>query len=461
MIRPRVLPFLIVCVIAGPNLAQAQTPSQASPPQTLTLDQAIQYATDHYPTVRAALEQVNASAAGVDVARCGLSAATRLDSGNRTAPRRTTSSDRCCRRGSSPRCRARYCPRRPARASGAARPARCFRGSRLTSGCGMRRGRERAGGADAGTRRRDADSSRRAECRGLRIPRRASLRSGRWPPLQADLDRRNVLLQSVQDPRRQPAPARRRGVARGGRAGGGSDDACIQAQQTLTIAQATLIRVLGRHGRRRDDRRRSVAGATSARGYRACRGRARTRSRRCVRRLSIKRARRKTSLRETDFPRVFVQSSVFARGSGADPSGVLDGGVDGLGLDRANWAAGVQILFPNHLRLFESAGTEGGGGRIGARERRALRRSAPDDHEPAADRRGAVADDARDRGQYARSAGGGATKRDAGAGALRCRTRHPHRSGRCAESARAGGSPGSARARRRLARAPGRRRRTG
>jgi outer membrane protein TolC len=52
-------------------------------------------------------------------------------------------------------------------------------------------------------------------------------------------------------------------------------------------------------------------------------------------------------LARTDLPRVFVQSSVFARGTGANPSGVFDGGVDGLGLDRANWAAGVQVLFPN------------------------------------------------------------------------------------------------------------------
>jgi len=52
-------------------------------------------------------------------------------------------------------------------------------------------------------------------------------------------------------------------------------------------------------------------------------------------------------LARTDLPRVFVQSSVFARGSGADASGAFDGGAGGLGLDRANWAAGVQILFPN------------------------------------------------------------------------------------------------------------------
>ena len=52
-------------------------------------------------------------------------------------------------------------------------------------------------------------------------------------------------------------------------------------------------------------------------------------------------------LSRTDLPRVYVQSSVFARGSGANANGQLDGGLSGLGLDRANWAAGVQVVFPN------------------------------------------------------------------------------------------------------------------
>ena len=47
------------------------------------------------------------------------------------------------------------------------------------------------------------------------------------------------------------------------------------------------------------------------------------------------------------FPRVYVQSSVFARGSGANPNGLFDGNIDGLGLDRANWAAGIQVVLPN------------------------------------------------------------------------------------------------------------------
>jgi len=52
-------------------------------------------------------------------------------------------------------------------------------------------------------------------------------------------------------------------------------------------------------------------------------------------------------LANTDRPRLYLQSSVFARGSGANANGLFDGGADGLGLDRANWAAGVQVVFPN------------------------------------------------------------------------------------------------------------------
>jgi outer membrane protein TolC len=52
---------------------------------------------------------------------------------------------------------------------------------------------------------------------------------------------------------------------------------------------------------------------------------------------------RETVLTKTDRPRLYLQSSVSARGSGAN----TDGGADGLGLERANWAAGVQVVFPN------------------------------------------------------------------------------------------------------------------
>ena len=44
---------------------------------------------------------------------------------------------------------------------------------------------------------------------------------------------------------------------------------------------------------------------------------------------------------------MYLQSSVFARGSGANANGASDRGADGLAFDRTNWAAGVQVVFPN------------------------------------------------------------------------------------------------------------------
>jgi len=46
------------------------------------------------------------------------------------------------------------------------------------------------------------------------------------------------------------------------------------------------------------------------------------------------------------FPKFYLQSSVYGRGSGLDPSGNFLGGSNGLGPDRGNWAAGLSVTFP-------------------------------------------------------------------------------------------------------------------
>ena len=46
------------------------------------------------------------------------------------------------------------------------------------------------------------------------------------------------------------------------------------------------------------------------------------------------------------YPKFYVQSLVMGRGSGFDPTGKFLGGTEGLGPDRANWAAGVTVTFP-------------------------------------------------------------------------------------------------------------------
>jgi outer membrane protein len=46
------------------------------------------------------------------------------------------------------------------------------------------------------------------------------------------------------------------------------------------------------------------------------------------------------------YPKIYLQSSVYGRGSGVDPAGNFLGGSNGLGPDRGNWAAGVSVTFP-------------------------------------------------------------------------------------------------------------------
>src|SRR6266550_4026755 len=79
MIRRRAGIGALLIGLAGSISAWAQAPA-GQPPESpaFTLDRAMQYALDHYPTVRAALERVNASTAGVSVARAAY--LPRLDS---------------------------------------------------------------------------------------------------------------------------------------------------------------------------------------------------------------------------------------------------------------------------------------------------------------------------------------------------------------------------------------------
>src|SRR3954464_5833419 len=63
------LAVVLGCVVAISTTARAQVGSSQTAPTMLTLEEALQYALDHYPSVRAALEQVNASTANVCLAK--------------------------------------------------------------------------------------------------------------------------------------------------------------------------------------------------------------------------------------------------------------------------------------------------------------------------------------------------------------------------------------------------------
>ena len=69
MHRFGVIGMLLGGVVAWPLHLHAQAAKDSPPPEVFTLDAALQYAVEHYPTVRAALEQVNVSDANVRIAQ--------------------------------------------------------------------------------------------------------------------------------------------------------------------------------------------------------------------------------------------------------------------------------------------------------------------------------------------------------------------------------------------------------
>ncbi len=52
------------------------------------------------------------------------------------------------------------------------------------------------------------------------------------------------------------------------------------------------------------------------------------------------------ALSRSYYPKFDLQSTVYGRGTGANTDGTVEGGTNGLGLDRSNWAVGVTVTFP-------------------------------------------------------------------------------------------------------------------
>jgi outer membrane protein TolC len=345
MMRSYARTFVVTAVLLPAGAASAQdrqTPSATPPPVSLTLEQALQYAIDHYPTVRAALEQVNASTAGVSVAKSAY--LPRLDSlwqSNRgtannifgqvlpqsvlpsmSGPVLTTASGESVW-GS---------------AAGALFSWEPFDfGLRHATVAGAEAAVARARAGEVLTRL-DVQTAVGAAFLNIVAAQRAVV------ALQADVDRRDLLSRAVHtlvDNQLRPGAEASRSDAERAAA----QTRLIQAQQSVTLAQMTLARVLGMTtGSVAIDATTLVARLPIDASAVATTAHPLTQLHQAA--VDVARA-QEDILSRTDLPHVYFQSSVFARGSGANANGQLDGGVSGLGLDRANWAAGIQVVFPN------------------------------------------------------------------------------------------------------------------
>jgi outer membrane protein len=341
-VRAVVAALVMSMSVAGAVAGQTQS-TPAPPAQPLTLDQAVEYAVAHYPTIRAALERVNVSDAGVDVARSAY--LPRLDS--LWQSNRATANNIFGQLLPQSVIPALTGPVLPAASSDS------VWGSAVGAlfawepfdfglrGAGVRSAEAALARARAGEAltRLDVQTAVARAFLVVAATKRAVTAA------QADVDRRDTLRRTihtlVDNQLRPGAEASRADAERAA-----AETRLIQAKQRAALAETAFMRVLGL-----PSGSVAIAGdALIARlpGAEVPAAGASAHPLAQVHRAAVAEARASEALlARTDLPRVYLQSSVFARGSGAAPSGALDGGADGLELARANWAAGVQVVFPN------------------------------------------------------------------------------------------------------------------
>jgi outer membrane protein TolC len=343
---PRRVLVLVALLGLWPAVSDAQGPGQ-SPPPSFTLDQALEYALEHYPGVRAALEQVNVSVANLSVASSAY--LPRFDALWQTN-RATTNN-----------VFGQLLPQSVMPAlSGPVLASTSMDGvwGSATGGLfswepvdfGLRGAVVRESQAAVTRARADAGLTRLTvqyavgQAFLVAVSAQQSLTAA-----LADVQRREVLAttaHTLADNQLRPGAEASRADAELAAA----RTRAIQARQALAVAQATLAQMLGvTAGPIEVNPGQVLRDAPSAATPGGAAGHPLLQSSQAT--VEAARA-REDVLSKTDRPRLYLQSSVFARASGANPDGSVDGGGGGLGLERANWAAGVQVVVPN---LFDFA----------------------------------------------------------------------------------------------------------
>jgi outer membrane protein len=347
MIRVRLFTLAVLSVLVA-SVAQAQTAAEQPTQPVFTLEEALRYAIDHYPTVKAAVEQVNASTAGVSVAKAGY--LPRLDSlwqSNRATANNIFG--QVLPQSVIPAMSGPVLSSASSQSVWGSAAGALFSwepvdfGLRDATVRGAQASVVRAR-ADEALTRLDVESAVGAAFLAVVAAEQAVAATG------ADVERRDVLARAARtlaDNQLRPGAEASRADAERAAA----QTRSILARQALVLAQTTLARVLGVTAGAVSVSSSSLLAAVPANGTLPHSPPAHPLAQ--VRQAAIDVARAQEDvIGRTDRPRIYLQSSVFARGSGANPDGHFDGGAEGLGLDRANWAAGVQVVFPN---LFEFA----------------------------------------------------------------------------------------------------------
>jgi outer membrane protein len=325
----------------GPN-AQAQTPTAEASKKTLTLDEAVDFALKHYPAVRASLERSTAAQAGVGLARTTyLPRADTVWQTNRATDNNITGL---------------LLPQSIIAPISGPVPATTSGRSAWGSAAGLLFSWEpldfgyRGAKVDAARAARDGAA---AEASLTRLDVAIATVNAYLTVLaaertvqaaEADVQRRETFSKAVHvltDNQLRAGADASRADAEWARA----KVNLARARQQEQVSRAILADILGMPDTSVDVREDSlhepppdtspqttaVAAHPSAEAERA----------------RVAQAQAEVhALDRAYYPKIYLQSSVYGRGSGIDPAGNFLGGSNGLGPDRGNWAAGVTVTFP-------------------------------------------------------------------------------------------------------------------
>jgi outer membrane protein TolC len=337
------LAVVLASVVAFSTTARAQVDGAPGAPTTLTLEQALQYGLDHYPTVKAALEQVNASTANVSVARGSY--LPRFDSVWQT--NRATANNvfgQLLPQSVLPSISGPVLPSASNQSVWGSAVGGLLSWEPVDFGLRSATVREAEAGvvrarAEEGLTRLGVQNAVGGAFLAVVSAQQALAAA------DADVQRREVLARAAHtlaDNQLRPGAEASRADAELAAA----RTRAIEARATVTLGQTTLARVLGIPDGQVLVNTAGLldAAVPTSPPVVLVPPHPLVQSEQAA--VDLARA-REMVLSKTDQPRLYLQSSVFARGSGANTDTVFDGGADGLGLERANWAAGVQVVFPN------------------------------------------------------------------------------------------------------------------
>ncbi|MHB8487482.1 MAG: TolC family protein [Candidatus Acidiferrales bacterium] len=331
---------ILLLLVPFPNLSIAQTNN--APPKVLTLEDAVNYALQHYPAIRVALEQQAAAQAAIGLAKTSyLPSANLLWQSNRATDNNITGL--LLPNGVVPSISGPVLPSTSNRSVWGSAAGLLFSwtaydfGYRHASVDAARAGETLAAAQSTVTRLDVAVATTNAFLTLLAAEQTLGI-------AQADVQRRDVFAKSthvlVQTQLRPGADASRSDAELAA-----ARISLARDEQQVEVSRAALAAMLGMAGTFIEINPRPLLDPPPEENPPTTPLRSNptavAQQARVAEQKSLIRA-----IERSDYPTFNFQSAIYGRGSGANFNGTFETGANGLGLNRENWAAGILVFFP-------------------------------------------------------------------------------------------------------------------